>query len=58
MLAHTLPQFGVQTTFVYVHDPNAVKAVIQPNAKAIYFETLGNPNSGIPGIDAIAGITH
>ncbi|MCI8423311.1 MAG: O-acetylhomoserine aminocarboxypropyltransferase/cysteine synthase [Lawsonibacter sp.] len=58
LLAHTLPQFGVQTTFVDAHDLEAVTAAIQPNTKAIYLETLGNPNSDIPDIDAIAEIAH
>lgn len=58
LLAHTLPQFGVQTTFVDVHDLNAVAAAIKPNTKAVYLETLGNPNSDIPDIDAIAEIAH
>lgn len=58
LLAHTLPLFGVQTTFVDVHDLNAVAAAIQPNTKAIFLETLGNPNSDIPDIDAIAEIAH
>lgn len=58
LLAHTLPQFGVETTFVDAHDLEAVAAAIQPNTKAIYLETLGNPNSDIPDIDAIAAIAH
>ena len=58
LLAHTLPQFGVQTTFVDAHDLNAVTDAIRPNTKAIYLETLGNPNSDIPDIDAIAKIAH
>ncbi len=58
LLAHTLPQYGVSTTFVDVHDLEAVKAAILPNTKAIYLETLGNPNSDIPDIDAIAEIAH
>ena len=58
LLAHTLPQFGVSTTFVDAHDLNAVTAAIRPNTKAIYLETLGNPNSDIPDIDAIAKIAH
>lgn len=58
LLAHTLPQFGVSTTFVDAHDLNAVKDAIRPNTKAIYLETLGNPNSDIPDIDAIAKIAH
>ena len=58
LLAHTLPQFGVSTTFVDAHDLDAVTAAIRPNTKAIYLETLGNPNSDIPDIDAIAQIAH
>lgn len=58
LLAHTLPQFGIQTTFVDVHDTNTVIAAIRPNTKAIYLETLGNPNSDIPDIDAISEIAH
>jgi len=56
LLAHTLDQFGVKTTFVNTHDLAEVEAAIQPNTKAIYLETLGNPNSDIPDIDAIAAI--
>lgn len=58
LLAHTLPQFGVETTFVDAHDLKAVTAAIRPNTKAVYLETLGNPNSDIPDIDAIAQIAH
>ncbi len=58
LLAHTLAQFGVTTTFVDAHDLAEVEAAIQPNTKAIYLETLGNPNSDIPDIDAIAAIAH
>ena len=58
LLAHTLPQFGVTTTFVNAHDLAEVENAIQPNTKAIYLETLGNPNSDIPDIDAIAEIAH
>ena len=58
LLAHTLPQFGVETTFVDAHDLETVAAAIQPNTKAVYLETLGNPNSDIPDIDAIAEIAH
>jgi O-acetylhomoserine (thiol)-lyase len=58
LLAHTLPLFGISTTFVDAHDLNAVTAAIRPNTKAIYLETLGNPNSDIPDIDAIAKIAH
>ena len=58
LLAHTRPQFGVNTTFVNAHDLAEVEGAIQPNTKAIYLETLGNPNSDIPDIDAIAEIAH
>lgn len=58
LLAHTLAQFGVTTTFVDAHNLDEVEAAIQDNTKAIYLETLGNPNSDIPDIDAIADIAH
>ena len=58
LLAHTLPQFGVSTTFVNSHDLTEVENAIQDNTKAFYLETLGNPNSDIPDIDAIAAIAH
>lgn len=58
LLAHTLPQYGITTTFVDAHNLEEVEAAIQPNTKAVYIETLGNPNSDIPDIDAIAGIAH
>ena len=57
-MVHTLPQFGVSTTFVNSHDLTEVENAIQDNTKAIYLETLGNPNSDIPDIDAIAAIAH
>ena len=58
LLAHTLKAFGVTTTFVNAHELSEVEAAIQPNTKAIYLETLGNPNSDIPDIDAISAIAH
>ena len=58
LLAHTLPQYGIKTTFVNAHDLNEVENAIQPNTKALYIETLGNPNSDIPDIDALAEIAH
>lgn len=58
LLAHTLPQYGISSTFVDIHDLDAVKAAIKPETKAIFIETLGNPNSDIPDIDALAGIAH
>lgn len=58
LLEHTLSHFGVSTTFVDAHNLEAVEGAIQENTRAIYLETLGNPNSDIPDIDAIAEITH
>ena len=58
LLAHTLPQFGITATFVDAHNLAEVEGAIQPNTKAVYIETLGNPNSDIPDIDAIAEIAH
>ncbi|MDE6712547.1 MAG: O-acetylhomoserine aminocarboxypropyltransferase/cysteine synthase [Lachnospiraceae bacterium] len=58
LLAHTLKQYGVETTFVDAHDLKAVEEAVRPNTKAIFIETLGNPNSDIPDIDAIAKIAH
>ena len=58
LLAHTLPNFGITATFVNVHDLAEVEAAIQPNTRAIYIETLGNPNSDIPDIDALAELAH
>ena len=58
LLAHTLPRYGIEASFVNAHDLQEVEAAIQPNTKAIYLETLGNPNSDIPDIDAIAAIAH
>ena len=58
LLEHTLPHFGVSTTFVNAHDLAEVENAIQDNTRAIYLETLGNPNSDISDIDAIAAIAH
>ncbi len=58
LLAHTLPQYGISTTFVDAHDLAEVENAIQENTRAIYLETLGNPNSDIPDIDAVAQIAH
>ena len=58
LLAHTLPQFGITTTFVNAHNLSEVEGAIQENTRAIYLETLGNPNSDIPDIDKIADIAH
>ena len=51
LLAHTLPLYGIETTFVDAHNLAEVEAAIRPNTKAIYLETLGNPNSDIPDLD-------
>ena len=58
LLGHTLPEFGIETTFVDIHNLKEVAAAVRPNTKAIYIETLGNPNSDIPDIDAVAEIAH
>ena len=58
LLAHTLPNFGITATFVNIHDLNEVETAIQDNTRAIYIETLGNPNSDIPDIDALAELAH
>ena len=58
LLAHTLPQYGIRTTFVDAHDLKEVEDAIEEDTRAIYLETLGNPNSDIPDIDAIAEIAH
>ena len=58
LLSHTLPQYGISTTFVDAHSLKEVESAIQENTRAIYLETLGNPNSDIPDIDAIAEIAH
>ena len=58
LLKHTLPGFGISTTFVNARDLKEVEAAIQPNTKAVFIETLTNPNSDIPDIDAIAEIAH
>ena len=58
LLSHTLPQFGISTTFVDAHDLKEVENAINDDTRAVYLETLGNPNSDIPDIDAIAEIAH
>ena len=58
LLSHTLAQFGVETSFVNIHDLAEVEAAIRDNTKALFIETLGNPNSDIPDIDALADIAH
>jgi O-acetylhomoserine (thiol)-lyase len=58
LLAHTLPQYGIRTSFVDVHDLSEVEAAIKEDTRAVFLETLGNPNSDIPDIDAVAEIAH
>jgi O-acetylhomoserine (thiol)-lyase len=58
LLAHTLPQYGITTTFVDIFDEAAVEAAIQENTKAVYIETLGNPNSDVVDIEGLAKIAH
>lgn len=58
LLAHTLPQYGIQTTFVDIFDYDAVEAAIRENTKAVFIETLGNPNSDVVDIEAVAAIAH
>ena len=58
LLGHTLPQYGIRTTFVDIHNLAEVEGAIEPDTRAIYAETLGNPNSDIPDLDALAAIAH
>ncbi len=58
LLEHTLPQYGIETTFVDAHNLDEVEGAIKENTRAIYLETLGNPNSDIPDIEAIAELAH
>ena len=58
LLEHTLPNFGITATFVNIHDLAETEAAIRENTRAIYIETLGNPNSDIPDIDALAELAH
>lgn len=58
LLAHTLPLYGIEASFVNVHDLAEVEGAIKAETKALYIETLGNPNADIPDIDALAEIAH
>ena len=58
LLAHTLPLYGIEASFVNVHDLVEVEGAIKAETKALYIETLGNPNADIPDIDALAEIAH
>ena len=57
-MAHTLPNFGITATFVDIHNLKEVEAAIQDQTRGIYVETLGNPNSDIPNLDALAELAH
>ena len=58
LLGHTLPQYGIRTTFVDIHNLAEVEGAIEPDTRAIYAETLGNPNSDIPDLDALSAVAH
>lgn len=58
LFANTLPNFGIETTFADIHDLAATERAIRPNTRAIFIETLGNPNSDIPDVDAVAELAH
>ena len=58
LLLNTLPKFGIESTFVDIHDPGEVKGAIKSNTRAVFIESMGNPNSDIPDIDALAEIAH
>lgn len=58
LFAHTLPEFGIETTFVDGSEPTNFEKAIRPNTKAIFIETLGNPNSTVVDVDALAAIAH
>ncbi|MBQ5470714.1 MAG: O-acetylhomoserine aminocarboxypropyltransferase/cysteine synthase [Treponema sp.] len=58
LLAHTLPQYGISTTFVDAHNLSEIENAIKENTRAVYLETLGNPNSDIPDLDKIVELAH
>ena len=58
LLEHTLSNYGIETTFVDVHDLAEVEGAIRENTRGIFIETLGNPHSDIPDIDAVAELAH
>ena len=58
LLAHTLPHYGITTTFVDAHNLEELEQAITKQTRAVYLETLGNPNSDIPDIDAAAAVAH
>ncbi len=58
LLAHTLSQYGIRTSFVDIHDLAEVESAITDDTRAVFLETLGNPNSDIPDIDAVSKMAH
>lgn len=58
LFEHTLPQYGIQTTFVNIFNEEEVESAIDENTKALYIETLGNPNSDVVDVESIAKIAH
>lgn len=58
LLAHTLPNFGIETTFADMRDLAAAERAIRPNTRAVFIETLGNPNCDVPDIRAVAELAH
>ena len=58
LLEHTLSKFGIETTFVDIHDLKEVEGAVKDNTKLVFIETLGNPNSDIPDIDAVSELAH
>lgn len=58
LLANTLPLYGVTTTFIDVHNLEEARKAIRPQTRALYLETLGNPNSDIPNLEALSRIAH
>lgn len=58
LLEHTLPQYGIEATFVDAHNLKEIEEAIRENTRAVYLETLGNPNSDIPDIEAVSEVAH
>ena len=58
LLAHTLPQYGITATFVDPDEEGSFESAIQDNTKAIFIETMGNPNSSLIDVEKVAGIAH
>ncbi|MCR5003933.1 MAG: O-acetylhomoserine aminocarboxypropyltransferase/cysteine synthase [Bacteroidales bacterium] len=58
LITHTLADYGITSTIVNVNDLDALEKAIQPNTKAVYAETFGNPNSDVTNLDAVAEVAH